>query len=172
MSEPIKLTPSYPPALEREGGCYPVKSMPLSYKIISWLVLFLILVVSFSLAGALFAGENAGLAVYPVLIGAFAALLYSVLAGRLNLRHVTAMQNAAREKCKPIMFHFSEDEFLIDCRNSKTRYNWSAIDEVVQLSTGTGLRVGVWVYPVSDSDLPEGLSGQDFRAQLEAWRSA
>ncbi len=48
---------------------------------------------------------------------------------------------------------------------------WQGIEEIHDLQTGTGLRSGLMIYPLPNEALPEGLTPEDFRQKLEAWRA-
>ena len=172
MSEAIVVTPSFPKKLEQEGACLTTNQMPFASKAIAWLVLFAGILLSFQLIGAVEPLTFGSAHILAVVLGAFAYLIFTVVYGFLVGRHNWALQRAAREKSRPFTFRFGPEGFEIDARNSRTDYGWDAIDEVAALTGGTGVRVGVFVYPVADADLPEGMSSEDFRAQLDEWRGA
>lgn len=52
-----------------------------------------------------------------------------------------------------------------------TRLIWPAFDKILILSSGTGLRSGLLVYPIPDEALTKGMSPSEFRQRLEAWRT-
>ena len=52
----------------------------------------------------------------------------------------------------------------------ETSLNWSAIDETVDLGTGTGLQTGLMVYPLPNDGLAPELESDQFRRQLAQWR--
>ena len=172
MSEDIVVTPSFPKKLEQEGACLTSKGMPFLSKAISWLVLFAGILLSFQFVGAIDPLTFGSAHILAVVLGAFAYLIFTVIYGTLAGRHNWTIQRAAREKSRPFTFHFGPRGFKIDARNSKTDYEWDAVDEVAALTGGSGVRVGVFVYPVADTDLPEGMTSADFRTQLDAWRTA
>lgn len=172
MSEDIVVTPSFPKKLEQEGGCLTTKQMPFSGKAISWVVLFVCILVSLQVTESLGQETLGNVRILAVVLGAFSYLLFTVVFSSFAARHNWALQRAAREKSRPFTFRFGPDGFKIDARNSQTDYEWDAVDEIAALTGGTGVRVGIFVYPVADADLPEGTNSESFRAQLETWRAA
>ena len=171
MSDDFVVTPSFPEKLEQEGACLTTKQMPFASKAISWVVLFVCILISFQIAGAFGQKTLGGAHIIAVVLGAFSYLLFTVVFSSLAGRHNWALQRAAREKSRPFTFHFAPDGFKIDARNSKSDYDWDAVEDVAALTGGTGVRIGVFVYPVADEDLPEGMTSEEFRARLDAWRT-
>mgnify|MGYP000380318396 CR=1 FL=1 len=53
-----------------------------------------------------------------------------------------------------------------------THLTWFAIDTVIDLGTGTGLRSGLLVYPLPDADLPSDITPAAFRQALNDWKAA
>jgi len=172
MSEAIVVTPSFPKKLEQEGACLTTKRMPFSNSVIAWLVMFAAIIATFQIVDWVDPEKFGTPHLVAVSLGAASYLIFSVVLGTLISRHNWAFQRAARDKSRPFVFCFGPDGFSIDARNSKTDYDWNAVDEVAALSGGTGVRVGVFVYPVADADLPEGMTSGAFRAQLDTWRGA
>ncbi|NNJ69311.1 MAG: hypothetical protein HKP54_14900 [Boseongicola sp.] len=172
MSDDIVVTPSFPKKLEKEGACLTTKQMPFVSHVIAWLVLFGGIVLSFQIVDRIAPQQFGTPHLVAVSLGAASYMLFSLTLGTLMNRHNWAIQRAAREKSTPFSFRFGADGFGIDARNSKTDYEWDAVDEVAVLTGGTGVRVGVFVYPVAEADLPESMTSEVFRAQLETWRAA
>ena len=172
MTGDIVVTPSFPKKLEQEGACLTSKQVPFASKAIAWLVLFAGIVAAVQSVDWVEPQQFGTPHLVAVTLGAASYLFFSVTLGTLVNRHNWAVQRAAREKSRPFTFRFSQDGFEIDARNSRTDYEWDAVDEVAALTGGTGVRVGVFVYPVADADLPDGMTSADFRAQLDIWRAA
>ncbi|MGI9393156.1 MAG: hypothetical protein ACR2OY_00780, partial [Boseongicola sp.] len=124
------------------------------------------------IAGALFP-ETLGIShLIAFLLGATAFAAYAFIVTRQVLAVGIGMQNSVRERSRPIVFRFTPKRFVIETSNGRTDYVWDAVDDVETMSIGIGIRVGAFVYPVADADLPEGLSQKDFRARIDAWRAA
>ena len=172
MSDAIVVTPSFPKMLEKEGTCLTNRQMPFVYHVMAGLVLFGGIVITFEIVDWVEPQQFGTPHLVAVTLGAASYLFFSVALGTLMNRHNWAVQRAAREKSTPFTFRFGADGFEIDARNSKTDYDWDAVDEIATLTGGTGVRVGVFVYPVADADLPVGMTSADFRAQLNSWRTA
>ena len=171
MSDTIELIPSFPKKLEQEGACLTVHRMPFSSKALGWLALVVALFCALLLVAAAYPQFYNSSHVLAIVAGAFAYFVFSLVYGSLVRRHQTKIQAEARAKCDPTQFRFGPDGFVIDAANTQSKYDWSAIDEIAELGSGTGLRIGVFVYVVADADLPEGLTPKTFRDQLREWRS-
>ncbi len=171
MTEAIELIPSFPAKLEKEGACLTVRRVPFSSKILGWLVLAVAIFCAMLLVAAAYPQFYNFSHVVAIAAGALAYLVFSVIYGALVSRHHMKVQAEARAKCHPIRFLFNAEGFVIDAANTRSEYNWNAIDEIAELSGGTGIRTGVFVYAVADDDLPGGMSSKAFRDQLSAWQS-
>ncbi|QDC08116.1 hypothetical protein FHY55_02160 [Oceanicola sp. D3] len=52
----------------------------------------------------------------------------------------------------------------------ESHINWAGVDEIYPVSGGTAMRLGAAVLAVPDAALPEGMSAEVFRTQLDSWR--
>ena len=168
----FEITPSFPERFEAEAACAPVKSMPLWRKAIGFLSFVIFLVASLVLLDVLFGQTDSPVRVAALVLGALSYLGFALVFGRLSGAHVRGLQNAAREKGAPWSFTFSERGFGTNGATAQSHYDWSAIDDVIAFRDGTGLRTGVWVFPVANGDLPEGMTPEDFRAAIARWRAS
>ncbi|MGI9391637.1 MAG: hypothetical protein ACR2O1_16390 [Boseongicola sp.] len=168
----IQLTPSFPETLDREAAYLINKKVPKRQTAVAWLGLLAVLVISTLLVGAIFPDKFGFSHIIAFLFGATFFAAYAYLETRQVLKTGIEIQKTARERSKPIVFRFTPNRFVIETANGRTDYTWDAIDEIESLSIGTGVRVGALLYPIADTDLPEALSRRDFRARIDAWRSA
>ncbi len=67
---------------------------------------------------------------------------------------------------------FGPEGCVFNSAVSHSTLKWRAVDEILDLRTGTGLRSGLLVYPLPNEALPDGMSPPDFRQNLEEWRAA
>ena len=70
----------------------------------------------------------------------------------------------------PFSVEFGPDGCRFCSPLSNSNLKWQAVEEIIDLRTGTGLRSGLLVYPLPNDALPDGMSPEDFRERLETWR--
>lgn len=66
---------------------------------------------------------------------------------------------------------FGPDGVTLTDAVSRRVLKWAAIDAVAVRRGVTILRTGIAMIAVPDKDLPDGMTGADFRARLDEWRS-
>ena len=171
-NDAIELTPSFPKQLEREAAGLFRRQVPLRPKLMIFFGLILLVVLALVAYGAIFAERFGPSQIVALGIGGVAFSAYMGATFWLDSVYASRLQSEARTRGQPISFRFTPRRFVLDMANARTEYEWSAIDEIAVLRGGTAIRVGVFAYPVSDADLPVGLSPQEFRARLDSWRTA
>lgn len=66
---------------------------------------------------------------------------------------------------------FGPEGAMFSSSFGETRILWHAVDAVVDLATGTGLKVGLLVYPIPNEALPDGMTPVAFRERLTSWQA-
>ncbi|MFN3208227.1 MAG: hypothetical protein ACE369_04360 [Roseovarius sp.] len=67
---------------------------------------------------------------------------------------------------------FDKDGFSFSNQHERFEARWAAVDHIVALDQGTGIRIGIGTMPVPDSALPNEISPEIFRNQLGEWKGA
>lgn len=67
---------------------------------------------------------------------------------------------------------FGPDGIALRDNVSRREMSWQAIDAIRGQRGVTVLRSGISMIAIPDADLPEGMSGKDFRDRLSAWKRA
>ena len=171
-NETIELTPSFPEKLEREAARLIFRDMPARPKLITAIAFIALILLGRGAFETFFATEFDHSYATVFIAGLLVSTVYERLESRLRDSRVKQLQTEARARDKPTSFRFTPKRFIAEMANARTDHGWSAVDEIAVLRGGTGLRVGVWTYPIADADLPEGLSPDAFRERLNGWRSA
>lgn len=171
-NDPFEIRPSFPEKLDREAAYLSHSKVPARPKFLAWIGLTAVFVVALLIVGTLYPDEFGLSHLVAFLLGATAFAAYAFIVTRQVLAVGIGMQKSARERSGPIVFRFTPKRFVIETSNARTDYVWDAVDDIETMSIGSGIRVGAFIYPVADADLPDGLSQKDFRARIEAWKAA
>ncbi len=171
-NDPIELTPSFPERLEREATGLVFRDMPSRPKLILGIAAIALVLLGRRAFETYFATQFDHSHATVFVAGLLVLTAYEFLERRLRYRHVKQIQTEARARVQPIRFRFTPRRFIVDMTNARTEHGWSTVDEIAVLRGGTGLRVGAWTYPISDTDLPKGLSPEKFRTRIDGWRCA
>ncbi|WP_282609080.1 hypothetical protein [Pelagibius sp. Alg239-R121] len=110
------------------------------------------------------------------LIGAFSAGVLVMMIVRVCVIWMThkRMYSALEQGQKlqgPISVQLGPEGCRFESPLINSHVNWQAVEEILDLKTGTGLRSGLFVYPLPNEALPDGMSPENFREKLEAWRA-
>lgn len=133
-----------------------------------WTVIFLILLYIFNLP-LIDATSGVILGIFVGLAAAIAVCL--IYNARMNAR--LKRFAAAREDLRgDSVASFDKDGFTYSNRQERFEARWAAVDHIVELHEGTGLRMGIGTMPVPDSALPKNMSPDAFRNQLCLWKAA
>ncbi|WP_152476379.1 hypothetical protein [Roseovarius sp. THAF9] len=153
------------PKAKRKGDSGKAKRLGL---VALWTALFLVFLYIFNLqlidatSGAIL-GVFVGLAAAVVI-----ALIYNA---RLNarLRRFAASHEDLRGES---VATFDKDGVTYRNRHERFEARWAAVDHIVELHEGTGLRMGIGTMPVPDSALPKDMSPDAFRHKLFLWKAS
>lgn len=168
-NDSIELTPSFPRKLEREAAGLFRRQIPYRPKLMIFCGFILFVSLALVVHGSIFAERFGNSQIAALGIGGIAFSAYLGATFWLDSVYAIRLQNEVRAREQPIRFRFTPKRFVLDMANSRTEYEWSAIDEIAALRGGTAIRVGFFAYPVADDDLPKGLTPDGFRARLEGW---
>ncbi len=109
----------------------------------------------------------------PTLIATFVVLAVCVGAvAAVRQRPLEKARGAYEARRGPVEARFDASGIRLVSSFGVSDTWWRGIDAVLDLGTGTGLRMGLLVLPIPNGALPEGLTPDAFRARLEDWRSA
>jgi hypothetical protein len=67
---------------------------------------------------------------------------------------------------------FDENGMELTQRGAEMRFGWTAVDAMVPVRGATVFRIGMTMITVPDRTLPDGLTGEAFRARIDGWRCA
>lgn len=95
-----------------------------------------------------------------------AAALFT--ASRDMVREVAEVNAAASGRGGPVTLVLGSEGLVEFTGCARIEVGWLAVDEMLDLKRGFGLRFGAMVIPVPDTALPEGVSRGDVRAFVEA----
>jgi hypothetical protein len=110
--------------------------------------------------------------VIPFMTGLAAYVLISIIFIQLqkrSLRALIAQDQVARGETTATL---DANGCTFSSSFGTSHINWYGIDKIIDLKQGTGLRSRLLVYPLPDDALPAGLTPDQFRKTLEAWRKA
>lgn len=139
------------------------------WKIIAWFALVFVMV------GVLRLDALQGVETEP-LFGAFAVgVLFVWAATQVNIwvmrRRMKSISAQTQKLQGPVSVELGPDGFRAESAFGDSFHKWQGIEEILDLQTGTGLRSGLMIYPLPNEALPEGLTPENFRQKLEAWRT-
>ncbi len=92
-----------------------------------------------------------------------------MLFGRIQRRKLNSVLDDEQARRGPVTMQFGPEGCHFTSSFGVVDLKWRAVDQIIDLGEGTGLRTGLMVYPVPDGALPPGLSPDDFRSQLNAF---
>ena len=90
--------------------------------------------------------------------------------GLMQRKRINSVLKQTQSLRGPFSVEFGPDGCRFNSPLVNTVLKWQAVEEILDLRTGTGLRSGLLVYPLPNKALPDGVSPEDFRSTLEAWR--
>ena len=136
-----------------------------------WLIAFLVwlALVAVTVAVLRIAGRDS-LPVFGIGIVVGAAVMIGALQfQRFGFGSVLEKEQADRG---PVTVRACAEDITFKSSFGVTRLLWRAVDDVIDLQGGTGLRCGLMVYPIPDDCLPADMTPAAFRETLTAWRTA
>ena len=92
-----------------------------------------------------------------------------IIFGRLQRRKMNDILHDEQSRRGPVNMSFGPDGCSFNSAFGDTQLNWSAIDQIVDLGNGLGLRSGLMMYPVPDSSLPADMTRSELQKQLKEW---
>ena len=146
------------------------RSWPWTWKFALWLALVFLLTWVMNLDVFHVAGR-------PPTFGAFALGVLVMLLGQYLAfwaihRRLFSVYEQGQNQSGPTNVSLGPEGCRFESQVACTDLKWQAIEEVLDLKTGTGLRSGLYVYLLPNESLPAEISPDEFRERLEAWRQA
>ena len=173
MSEPLSLR--YDRVPDRlywramRAACAPTKAQ--GGRVRTWVMMFLfwlVLMFVMALLLRLPAFRDAGPAFLAGRVVMWGGLMGFGRSTRARMQRTLDLEQTRRG---PTQANLGPDGVVFTSSFGETRILWRAIDAIVDLATGTGLKVGLLVYPIPNEALPDNLSPAAFRERLTAWQS-
>lgn len=106
------------------------------------------------------------------LLGAVFASIALLLIARVQRSRFVAIFERDQSKRGEVAVSIGADGCKFRSSFGETHLTWFAIDTIIDLGTGTGLRSGLLVYPLPDADLPGDITPAAFRQALNDWKAA
>lgn len=106
------------------------------------------------------------------LAGAAVLILVFVYLQRTRMARFWDVIGTHWDRAGDTLATFSAEGVVLVDRVSRRELDWPAIDAIRGVRGVTVLRSGIAMIAIPDATLPGGLNPRDFRARLEAWRSA
>lgn len=105
-------------------------------------------------------------------IGLFFGIGASFLLMRLGQKKVWKLALTHLDRTGEVTAVITSESIRMSDTTVMTEISWAGFDAINTVKEATVLRVGSMQYPIPDAALPEGLTPDAFRAQLQEWKDA
>lgn len=109
---------------------------------------------------------------FAFLAGLTVMWLSLIAIGRVNRARMSRILTHEQSRRGPTEAVVGPDGIIFTSGFGVTEVRWHAIDRILDLKTGTGLRIGLMVYPIPNDALPGDLTPAEFRSRAEGWKEA
>jgi len=137
------------------------------FRLIFWLCVWLTV-----LAGVIVVGA---LKIPPVFAwGGAAAIIGLYILGlqRFRMARFYRALGAHWDRTGDMTAAFNRDGALFTQTGTRMEFAWNAVDDITRARGATVLRIGMSMFAIPDTVIPNGQSPTDFRKQLNEWRGA
>lgn len=176
-TEAIPLEYQLSPAIMKQASVAWTKEAPFAKRIVGrfWRIVLWLVGINFILFGALrfFHGPD-------YTDAHFDGAILGIVTGCIGMMiFVRLMNNQIQKKAKDyvaglgaISLTLSEEGTRFIEAHGFSQQTWGAYEAIIAVKGATVLRAGAMQYPIPNDALPEGLTPEAFRAQLQEWKDA
>jgi hypothetical protein len=106
------------------------------------------------------------------LAGFYAGLLFWFFSHKRDLKRLAGFGQAARARQGESRVTLTAEAVEMTSDIGASRVSWQAYDQVIRMADASVLRAGAVVYPIPHDALPDGVTPEQFHADIVAWQEA